>query len=158
MFKRKKTDKDELNEQNGENSQVLDIEEEQRKRRENRDSSKHARSTFNNSATVEKKVEEEARKTFVIGKRLSYFVASIVIVVLIVFSGISIMDLRSDAAEAEKALAEKQEEQERLENEYALVNNPEYIENQARERLRMIKPGEILYIFNDQEKESEEDK
>ena len=36
---------------------------------------------------------------------------------------------------------------ERLEQELESVNSPEYIEQQARSHLRLVKPGEILYIL-----------
>jgi hypothetical protein len=30
-----------------------------------------------------------------------------------------------------------------------MVSDPEYIEEQARERLRMVKKGETMYVFED---------
>jgi cell division protein FtsB len=47
------------------------------------------------------------------------------------------------AAELEAALEEKT----RLEDELAHIDDPAYIEQQARTRLRMIKPGEIYYVL-----------
>lgn len=55
-------------------------------------------------------------------------------------------------AEREALLSEKTKLEEELKN----VNNPDYIEQQARTQLKMIYPGEILYILPDKpEVESE---
>ena len=39
-----------------------------------------------------------------------------------------------------------------LQNEFRNVNNRNYIEEQARIQLNMIKPGEVLYILKDDKK------
>ncbi|QIB68033.1 septum formation initiator family protein [Aminipila butyrica] len=43
-----------------------------------------------------------------------------------------------------KALQGKKQD---LTEELSNVNNPEYIEQQARQQLRMVKPGEVLYVL-----------
>lgn len=129
-------------------SQVMEIEEAQRERREKRIASMSPKAARRYMEALERD-EESARKNFLTGKRLSFAVASIVVVVTISVSGLSIWDLKKESTEAERTLIAKQEERERLESEYTMVNNLEYIETQARERLKMIKPGEILYIFDE---------
>lgn len=54
-----------------------------------------------------------------------------------------------------------QKEKAQLEKELSEINNPENIEEQAREQLRLIKKGEYLYVFPEdmnEDEESSEDK
>ncbi len=47
-------------------------------------------------------------------------------------------------------------ERERLSRELLKVEDPQYIEEQARTQLKMVRPGEILYIFPvDEESEAD---
>ena len=57
-----------------------------------------------------------------------------------------IVELQKEKAEAEAHLAELQEKIERLNRELKRVSSDEYIEQQARMQLRMVFPGETLYI------------
>jgi hypothetical protein len=59
------------------------------------------------------------------------------------------MDLRAHEEEAAAALKAKTEQKARLESELSMLTDKEYIEEQARERLGMMKQGEILYVFED---------
>jgi cell division protein DivIC len=46
------------------------------------------------------------------------------------------------------ALADKlKNDKAKLQNELKLINTSEYLEQQARLQLKMIKPGELLYVF-----------
>jgi cell division protein FtsB len=45
----------------------------------------------------------------------------------------------------------KTEQKARLESELMTVSDKEYIEEQAREKLGMVKPGEVVYVFEDDE-------
>jgi len=59
----------------------------------------------------------------------------------------SIVNLKMQENQA-IALAEKlQNDKANLQNELKLINTPEYLEQQARLQLKMIKPGELLYVF-----------
>ena len=136
---------------------AMEIDEAQRVRREKRDVSSSAR-MIKRKAAQEKEAEENSRKAFVTGRRLGVFVVVVVIVALIGVSGKSIMTLNETAVAAEKAYVEKEEEKARLDAEYSMINDPEYIESQARERLKMIKPGEKMYIFEEKYQEAKEDK
>ena len=53
---------------------------------------------------------------------------------------------RSELKEQEVSLEQKRDE---LNNELKNVDDLEYIEEQARKLLRMIKPGEVLYVLNE---------
>ena len=80
------------------------------------------------------------------------------IVVSMVMVGLSvnnIIKLRAEQKELielnEKLAAEKKALKEELKN----VNDYEYIEEQARIQLRLVKPGEILYIMEEDEGKEE---
>ena len=80
-------------------------------------------------------------------KRNFYAVITIVIMTVIGFSVFNIFSVNSqldDAiAERESLLSEKEKLMYELDN----VDSEEYIEQQARTLLRMIKPGEIYYVL-----------
>lgn len=76
----------------------------------------------------------------------------IVVVVLIVAMGFSIknvIDLRTEQAQLKSTNASLKERKAQLETELKNVNNKNYIEEQARIQLKLIKPGEVLYIVDD---------
>lgn len=80
-------------------------------------------------------------------------VVTVIVVVLIAVVGVSIknvFDLRAEQeqlrAAQKKLSAEKVSLQEELKN----VNEYDYIEEQARIQLKLIRPGEILYVLDDE--------
>ena len=85
---------------------------------------------------------------------------TVIVVVLIAVLGMSIKNIFDLRAE-QKALKEQNQalavEKEALQEELENVNDKDYIEEQARIQLKLIKPGEILYILEDEEKDSEQD-
>ena len=78
-----------------------------------------------------------------------FFAAVIVVVIAAVFVGRTIIDLlrlQREKQEAEARLEELQIKIELLESELEKVTSDEYIEQQARTHLKMIRPDETLYI------------
>jgi cell division protein FtsL len=57
-----------------------------------------------------------------------------------------ISELKKEKAQAEAKLEDLQEKLDQLEDELTRVTSDEYIEQQARTHLRMIYPGETVYI------------
>ncbi|MDR2610131.1 MAG: septum formation initiator family protein [Clostridiales Family XIII bacterium] len=91
--------------------------------------------------------EKQARRSFVTGRRLVIIVA---VAVLAVFAAVSIreiQDLRREAETAKTELKLKEEQKANLEVELARLKDPGYLEKQARDRLRMVKDDEIIYIY-----------
>ena len=79
---------------------------------------------------------------------------TVIVVILIAVVGMSVktvFELRAEQKDLEDENQNLLQQQEALRAELENVNDLEYIEEQARIQLRMIKPGEILYIL-DQEK------
>ena len=54
--------------------------------------------------------------------------------------------LTRERAMVQAQLEELEKRRSELENELLMVNSDEYVEQQARSQLHMIKPGEVLYI------------
>ena len=93
------------------------------------------------------KVAAENRRT-----RGKVFLAMIVVGVVLVFmfgrSVYQIAQLQKEKEAQAAKLAELQYNIDRLNEELTRVTSDEYIEQQARKQLRMIYPGELLYIVN----------
>ena len=82
----------------------------------------------------------------------THFVLFIVIFVLLAGIGISVknvLDLRSEQAELALENESLKRQKDALENELANVNEDDYIEDQARKQLRLLDPGELVFIFED---------
>ena len=56
------------------------------------------------------------------------------------------VSLQQERARVQAQLDELEKRRSELENELLMVNSDEYVEQQARSQLHMIKPGEVLYI------------
>jgi cell division protein FtsB len=67
-----------------------------------------------------------------------------------------LISLKIEESRAESDLAALQKEKQELEEELSHVYSKEYIEQQARAELRMIFPGEILYVLKDGEEHGAE--
>ncbi len=67
-----------------------------------------------------------------------------------------IIKLNIELNEAKKVKETKTAEKVKMEKELERINDPEYIEEQARKRLRMIRQGEILYVFPEEEEDNTE--
>lgn len=134
-----------------ESSQIIDIDEVRRQRNQKRKDAYEKKKAKEKTPNVS---ERRAIKT--VRHRLVYTAAFFLIAVLM---GLTVYNLVSLSA-AEQVELERQEallkEQARLEEQLLQVNSEEYIEEQARTQLRMIKPGEKIYIVP--ENDNEEDK
>jgi cell division protein FtsB len=89
------------------------------------------------------------------GRRLIFLGVIAVILAVVLYSGFTVYNLKAEEKAAKEQLEEKKSEKERVERELSVVTNPEYVENQARELLRMIKAGEMLYVFESEEEDSQ---
>ena len=80
-------------------------------------------------------------------------ILTVIIVILIFFAAISvknIVSLHVEKNELEEENARLEDEKDRLQNELENADDPEYIEEQARQQLRMVMPGEVLYIIEEE--------
>lgn len=134
------------------NSDIIDIEEARERRRRRRE--KLAAKNDPQAASVHRK----RRK-----KRSVKAVYVVLILIAVVAIGISSFNLISLKAQERQVLAEQKELEEKkadMEKELEKLDDPEYIEKEAREQLKLVMPGEKLYFFpqdnNDNDSSGEE--
>lgn len=75
-----------------------------------------------------------------------------IIIAVLLFVGISaknIISLKIENAELQKQNQQLEEEKAKLQKEYKNIDKKEYIEKQAREVLKMVKPNERLIVIED---------
>lgn len=132
------------------NSQVIDIEEarESRKRKREEAAEKKYKPRRTKTAVTERQAGKKARR------RMVYFVILLFIFGIIVVSAFNIVSLKLTEARIIKEQQELLDQKAKLEQIYSQVNSPEYIEQQARQQLKMIRPGEILYVLPQKEEKA----
>ncbi|MCR5481349.1 MAG: septum formation initiator family protein [Clostridia bacterium] len=82
-------------------------------------------------------------------RRMRLIFAAIIVLILVVvsFSVINIITLLNEKEERQQEQIRLQEEKARLENRLKNSDSDEYIEQQARSLLKLIMPGETLYVL-----------
>jgi cell division protein FtsB len=127
------------------NSQVIDIEEarELRKRKREEAAEKKYKVRKTKSVVTQRQAGKKARR------RLIYLVIFLAILCVIAASAFNIINLKLTEARTLKEQQDLLAQKARLERIYSQVNSPEFIEQQARQQLKMIRPGEILYVLPD---------
>jgi cell division protein FtsB len=139
---------------------VMDIEEAQRERREKRfEKRTQALNARRRKVKAAKKAEaEKARRSFITARSLILISVTVAVVFFVGQAAFRIMDLKTQEKKAGELLKVKTEQKARLEGELLMLNKKEYIEEQARERLGMVKPGEVVYVFEDGDGEKDDAK
>ncbi|MCQ4637518.1 septum formation initiator family protein [Anaerovorax odorimutans] len=125
-------------------SQVIDIEEARRKRQEKR-SRQHKKGRLNQRPAPERPVRASVKQA---RKRRSIIYAAIILAIVAVI-GVSIYNIITLKQEQKEILRQQQELQEQkaeLKEELEQLSNPEYIEEQGRTQLRLVLPGENIYV------------
>ena len=85
-------------------------------------------------------------------RRLLIYAAVIVLVVAAIsVSAVEIISLEKEKAQLATEQAELKKELEAAKDELANTDDPDYIEQQVREKLNMVYPGEIIYVSPDEE-------
>lgn len=126
-------------------SRIIDIEEARKDRKQRREEAadKKNKGRKIKSAITQRQAGKKARI------RMVYFFVFLFIVFIIGVSIFNIINLKLTEAAVVKEQQALLEQKEQLETTYSQVNSPEYIEQMARQQLRMIKPGETLYVLPD---------
>ncbi|NLT47629.1 MAG: hypothetical protein GXX92_04375 [Clostridiales bacterium] len=135
------------------NNQVIDIEAARRERGERRKLSA-AEKTQKTKEDCQKPSRRQVVKNM--RRRIVYSLIFIVIGVIIGVSVYNVITLKMEEAAAQAQLEALEAEKRLLEEELSVVDSSEYIEQQAREQLRMILPGETLYVLRNKGKADEE--
>ena len=100
----------------------------------------------------EARQRKERRRRINRNRRIVLALAFIIIIGFLALVGnniINLTKLNQEKAIKEEELQKLKNQQEALSQELEQVNTDEYIEQQARSDLHMIRPGETLYIFED---------
>ena len=78
---------------------------------------------------------------------------AIIALALVARSAVLVLNLEVEKKEAEKKLEQATKERDQLKEELDNVYSAEYVEQEARSELRMIYPGETIYILEDSSEE-----
>ena len=79
-------------------------------------------------------------------RRLIVFVVIAALLVALAFSVTSIIKLKREQHNVRDKQEQLLDEKQQLEQDLDNINDPQSIEDQAREKLKLIKPGETIYI------------
>ena len=102
--------------------------------------SKAANGTKNGKTSSDKTVSKKIVYAAVVTAVALYFVSTVV------SQQISLSKQNKQIEELENKISEAQKESEDLKNQVDNLNNPEYIEKVARERLGLIRPNERIFV------------
>ena len=96
------------------------------------------------------KTVPKKRKKF----RLNRMRLIMTVIILLLIAGVgvsvkSVFELHAEQKQLEEEQKQLKKEKTSLDDELKHVKDKEYIEEQARIQLRLIKPGEILYVLDD---------
>ncbi|QAT41779.1 FtsB family cell division protein [Aminipila luticellarii] len=141
MFKQKKKRSREFKN----SDKIIDLEQARTERRARRKQAANKRQNKGRKAASEELSERKVNKRN--RKRLIYLCVILGIMLVIgvsIFHVFSLQREYKNIAAQNKALKEQRQD---LTEELGNVNNPEYIEQQARQQLKMVKPGEVLYVL-----------
>jgi cell division protein FtsB len=126
---------------------VIDLSDAREKRRLKRE---HELNKRKKGIQRPKRIKEDRTKRQIIkSNRIRYTILllSFLMLIFLGFSTFTIVSLKMQENQA-IALADKlKNDKAKLQNELKLINTSEYLEQQARLQLKMIKPGELLYVF-----------
>ena len=127
-------------------TRVVDISEAREERRRSRTETQSKKKKPANTENPKKK-----RKKKRLWRRTLIYMGIICIIFLLAgLSVYKIIDLKLEENRLEGQKQELIKEQKKLKEELKNVNDPEYIEQQARKQLKLIMPGETLYVLPDE--------
>ena len=93
------------------------------------------------------------RSTQALRKKSVYLIIAVVLLIIIGVSVYNLVSLKMEQAKVNADYAALVKEKAQLKEELSNVDSDEYIEQKAREELKMILPGETLYIISHGDKD-----
>lgn len=84
--------------------------------------------------------------------RMGIFAVVIILAFVVGMSVKNVLELSLEQHQLKQENAELKEKKAALEKEFENINDKNYIEEQARKQLNMVKPGEIVYIIEEEQK------
>lgn len=148
------------------NPQVYDFEEISAKRDERRKElkkkkfekfEKFKRKNKNKSVVV----KSEARKKAIRKRRIQILLVVVIVAIVLTYFGSRILTITNEKKELLKKQEQLTEQKAELENQVENMESLDYVEQQARKKLHLVMPGEILYVLpedEEAEKEAKEEK
>ena len=132
------------------NSQVINIEEARKQRLEKRQAEKkkeEERIRYEASQRTRGKMAIRRNRT-----RRRILIALIVVLIIgaIALSILNVIALKKEQSQMREQQEALKKEKAQLEKELTEINEPDNLENAARDQLRLIKKGEKLYVFPDE--------
>ncbi len=135
-------------------SRVIDIDKAREERREKRALIESKRKRRGRPAKEE---ISQRKSNKLVRRRAVYFAVFLILFAIIGYSVFRLVSLKMEEANAKAEYEALLREKTALAEELKIVDRDEYIEQKAREELKMILPGETLYIISDGEATDEED-
>ena len=127
------------------NNEVIDFDRAREKRRRARAEKAERVYQVRKEAPSQRKAAKKKRRLLI------YAAVIVLVVAAISVSAVEIISLEKEKAQLATEQAELKKELEAAKDELANTDDPDYIEQQVREKLNMVYPGEIIYVSPDEE-------
>lgn len=127
------------------NNEVIDFDQAREKRRRARGEKAERVYQARKEALSQRKSAKKRRRLLIYAAVIVFVVAAISV------SAVEIISLEKEKAQLATEQAELKKELEVAKDELANTDDPDYIEQQVREKLNMVYPGEIIYVSPDEE-------
>ena len=127
------------------NNDVIDFDQAREKRRRARAEKAERVYQARKEALSQRKSAKKRRRLLIYAAEIVFVVAAISV------SAVEIISLEKEKAQLATEQAELKKELEVAKDELANTDDPDYIEQQVREKLNMVYPGEIIYVSPDEE-------
>lgn len=127
------------------NNEVIDFDQAREKRRRARAEKAERVYQARKEALSQRKSAKKRRRLLIYAAVIVFVVAAISV------SAVEIISLEKEKAQLATEQAELKKELEAAKDELANTDDSDYIEQQVREKLNMVYPGEIIYVSPDEE-------
>lgn len=132
------------------NSKVIDMEDARRERQEKRQEQREEAERKQSQAEERKLRRKRALRKKQSRRRLTVILIALALIVLLCFSLVGIAKLKAKEHEMLEQQEQLKQEKAALEKELKDTNDEENIEEEARSKLKLIKPGETIYVPEDE--------
>ena len=127
------------------NNEVIDFDQAREKRRRSRAEKAERVYQARKEAPSQRKAAKHRRRLLIYAAVIIFVIAAVSV------SAVEIISLEKEKAQLAAEQAELKKELEAARDELSNTDDPDYIEQQVREKLNMVYPGEIIYVSPDEE-------
>ena len=129
------------------NSQVIDIDQARKQRLEKRQAEKRREEEKIRYAASQNTRGKMAIRRARARRRLLVVIIAVCVIGVVALSVLNVISLKKEQRQMREQQEALLKEKAQLEKELSQINDPDNLEGQARDQLRLIKKGEYLYIF-----------